>query len=226
MVYDYAGGWGGVAGHGSNLFPPGDFTPTPGYSANEGMQNLLVGHHLPANKLLMGLTFWGYRFRADHIGDTFPKSTPGYADSMTYSQIMDLISTGRYLSLWDAAAKMPYLQRQGGGCVICYENAESIRAKCEYAKANHCAGVMIWHAAADVAGQQAVLMDAVAQSSGGKANVLDESVLQPQIQELPGGYPKVSNRRGSPIDRLNQARLNWGLSEDEKWIAASPVKAK
>ena len=71
MTYDYAGAWGGVAGHGSNLFPPGDYKPQPGYSADDGIRNLIGNHHLPAGKLLMGTTFWGYRFRADHIGGTF-----------------------------------------------------------------------------------------------------------------------------------------------------------
>ena len=66
-----------MAGHASNLFPPGDYPPQPGYSADDGIRNLIGNHHLPPAKLLMGMTFWGYRFRADHLGGTFPAVQAG-----------------------------------------------------------------------------------------------------------------------------------------------------
>ena len=234
MTYDYAGGWGGIAGHGSNLFPPGDYAPTPGYSVAEGMQNLLQNHHLPPNKLLMGMTFWGYRFRADHIGGSFPAHAHGYADGVTYEQAQDLFRTGHYLSAWDQAAQMPYLQRTGGGSVVCYENPESIRRKCEYAKKLGVAGVMIWHVGADESGSQAPLMDAVALSCGVKPAVLGASALQRQIADLSHALdrhdrdsqtPAPATEPASDLSRLEtqlaHLRLQSGLMEDDHWMAAA-----
>lgn len=227
MTYDYAGGWGGVAAHGSNLFPPGAYAPTPGYSAAEGMQNLLAAQHLPSKKLLMGLTFWAYRFRANKIGDHFPPSTAGYSDGLTYAQTMDLIRTGHYLSLWDEKAQMPYLQRIGGGSVICYEKPASIRRKCDYAKQMKCAGVMIWNIGADNSGQQALLMNAVAQSFGGKPAVLGRTAVIAQIAQLshaPGDSNPSTTRSSTAAkaaDHLDAGlaalRMRWGITEDQRW---------
>ena len=75
MTYDYAGSWGGVAGFATNLYPAGDYAPLPEHSADEGMRNLMVqNHHVPPAKMVFGLNFWAYRFRADKIGDPFTKN--------------------------------------------------------------------------------------------------------------------------------------------------------
>ena len=244
MTYDYAGGWGGVAGHGSNLYPPADYPPTPGYNADDGIRNLLGNHHLDPKKVLMGVTFWGYRFRADHIGGKFPVNGRGYADNLCLAQVVDLLRTGHYQEQWDAGAAMPYLERTGGGSVVCYENPESIRRKCEYAKAAGCAGMMIWSLGADVCGDQAPLMDAVAQASGGKAVRLDRSAVEGQIDTLGetlahrGPRSRSATRlatRGGPStssslsreqldERLAQLRQADGLLVDQLWRDADPRK--
>ena len=168
----------------------------------------------------MGMTFWGYRFRADHIGDTFPASKPGYFDGLSLGEIDGLIGTGHYLAKWDARAANPYLERSGGGSVVCYENAESIRRKCEYARAAGCGGVMVWHVGADVCGRQAPLMDALAQSCGGTAAVLGRDAMESQVAtlrqaahaagpavasmseaDLESAWADLEHRRGDQLDR-------------------------
>jgi hypothetical protein len=79
---------------------------------------------------------------------------------------------------------MPYLERTGGGSVVCYENPQSIRRKCEYAKEIGCAGIMIWHIGADLDGEHAPLMDALAQSCGASPQVFAREILEKQIIDL------------------------------------------
>ena len=224
MTYDYAGGWGGVAGHASNLFPPGDYPPQPGYDADNGIRNLIGNHRVPPAKLLMGMTFWGYRFRADHVGGTFPASKPGFADNLSLEQVGDLMGTGHYLSRWDEHAAMPYLERTGGGSVVCYESPASVRRKCEYAAAAGCAGVMVWHLGADVCGRQAPLMDALSQSFGGRAATLPRASLEHQVDALradghPPGRPAVV--AGMTDDQLESTfadlRHASGVAADQRW---------
>ncbi len=75
---------------------------------------------------------------------------PGYSMNITYADTMCLLRSGEYAEFWDEKAAMPYLERIGGGSVVCYESPRSIRLKCEYAAKLGCAGIMIWHLGADV----------------------------------------------------------------------------
>jgi chitinase len=164
MVYCYSGAWAGKATYASNLYPPGAYKPEPGYSADEGMRNLIDNHHVPPDKLLFGLTFWGLRFNVDHMGDAFPKNKPGYCTDISYAQAIALLRSGQYHDLWDKRAAMPYMTRTGGGSVVAYENPASITLKCLDAQKLGCAGVMIWHLGADKDGSQTPLMNAITQA--------------------------------------------------------------
>jgi chitinase len=235
MVYDYSGGWGGRAAYASNLYPPGAYPPQPEYSVDQGMKNLIVNHHVPPSKLLLGVTFWASRFAVDHIGDSFPVNAPGYSMNVTYSQTMDLLETGRYREFWDEAAAMPYLERTGGGSVVCYENPRSIKLKCDYAKKLGCAGVMIWHVGADVYRQHAPLMDALAQSCGVEAPVLPREILMKQIVDLQekDGHAAESDAaklRNLSEDKLNdlcrQLEIKSGIAQDQVWQAEAAQRLK
>jgi chitinase len=168
MVYTYSGAWGGRVAYASNLYPPGAYSPQPGYSVEEGMRNLIDNHKAPPSKLLLGITFWGSRFAANHIGERFPINKSGYSQDITYAQIMGLLQTDQYHEFWDEKAAMPYLERNRGGSVVTFENPKSIRLKCEYARKIDCAGIMIWHMGADLYDQHTPLMDVVAESLGKK----------------------------------------------------------
>lgn len=166
MVYCYSGAWAGRATYASNLYPPEAYQPEPGYSADEGMRNLIDRHHVPPGELLFGLTFWGLRFNVNHMGEAFPKNHPGYCEDITYAQASTLTHSKQYESFWDNGAQMPYLIRVGAKGVISYENEKSITLKCEDAEKIGCAGVMIWHLGADRDGAKTPLMDAVKKSLG------------------------------------------------------------
>ena len=235
MTYDYAGAWGGIAAHGSNLFPPGEYVPQPEYSVAEGMANLIKNRKLPPEKLLLGLIFPGYRFRAAKLGDTFPKK-PEYVDHPNYARTLDLLATGRYLSRWDAKAQQPYLQHDAGddggkagkaaGDVISYESPESIRRKCEYARSLGVAGVMIWHVGADLSGRQTPLMDAVGQAFGVGPTRLGTDAVKRQIADLAKdtkpGAQSADGPAGDPDAELAKLRSASGIRAERQWRDATP----
>jgi chitinase len=235
MTYDYSGGWGGRAAYASNLFPAGAYSPLPTLSVDEGMKNLIENHKVSPAKLLMGMTFWPSRFSVDHIGDHFPVNGPGYSMNITYAQAMDLLRTGNYADFWDEKAAMPYMERTAGGSVVCYESPKSVARKCEYAAKLGCAGVMIWHLGADVDGENAPLMDAVAECCGvGKQTFprqileLQLADLQNQIQQLKSQLADVNSPKMSELsmDQLQTLRVRletkWGSLQDQVWQEESP----
>jgi chitinase len=244
MTYDYSGGWGGRAAYASNLFPAGAYSPEPTLSVEEGMKNLIGNHKVSPAKLLMGMTFWPSRFSVDHIGDHFPINGPGYSMNITHAQAMYLLRTGKYADFWDEKAAMPYMERTGGGSVVCYESPKSIQRKCEYAAKLGCAGVMIWHVGADVCGEKAPLMDAVAESCGVAKQIFPRQIfeqqvsdLQNQIQQLKSqlSHVKAAGEVNSAkmselsMDQLHalfsQMEITWGSLQDQLWRQDAPPHA-
>ncbi len=217
MVYDYSGGWGGKAAYASNLFPPGAYPPQPEFSVDQGMKNLIDNHKVPPGKLLMGITFWASRFAVDHIGDKFPVNGPDYSMNITYAQTMSLLRGGDYHEFWDDKAAMPYLQRSAGPSVVCYENPKSIQRKCDYAKTLACAGVMIWHVGADLQGEHAPLMDAVAQSCGVQPQTFDRAALEIQIANLKSTADISQMNEKQSNDLRVQLENNWALAQSKLW---------
>ena len=239
MTYDYAGPWGGLAGHATNLHPAGDYQAIAEHSVEEGMLNLIQNHHVPPTKLLLGMNFWADRFRADHLGDHFLKNGDNASDNLSYQQVLDLAGTGNYQAKLDAKAAAPYLVRKEGGSVIVYDDPQSVRLKCEYAKTLGCAGVMIWNIGADECGTKMPLMDALVQSLGGRSETLGHEALQNQIVDVSEAIKRDGAALNPPVpsslssetnDQLDAllSRLNktWGTVDDQHWHDLKATAAK
>lgn len=239
MTYDYTGPWTGIAGEATNLHAAGDYHSVPGHSVEEGMHKLIDVDHIPPAKLLLGMNFYGYRFRTDRLGEPFAKNNPHSSDDVTYQQVQDLLETGHYQKQWDAAAAVPYLQRSGGGSVISFDDPESIRLKCDFARQRGCAGVMIWNVGADVCAAQMPLTDAVLQSFGGRPAELDRSSLEAEVaavqQSLPPDVPGEAGggSHSAPLQSLSlqqlqtlsaQLRLRAGQQDDLQWQQQAPQR--
>ena len=137
MTYDLHGSWTNDAGHNSPLYqsPPGD----PEGSCETAMNYLINTRGIPEGQINLGLPFWGKRYYASDINESF---TGDVADKR-YNEITNLIGNGWEYN-WDNNALCPYLRKDDYSRIITYDDPESIGFKCEYAIELELGGVMIW----------------------------------------------------------------------------------
>ncbi len=177
MAYDYAGAWHGRATHNSNLYPPAD--AKNGDLSMDGAVSLVLGkYHLPPEKVVLGLSFYGREFFVDKMGDVFPANSGKQGTELRYREIAPLLNAKNYVARWDDTAKAPYMERTDGGLVVTYDDAKSIRLKCEYALKKGFKGVFMWVMGGDVLGNRTPLLDAVCQTMGSPSEPIPVEGLQ------------------------------------------------
>src|SRR5579859_1185060 len=118
MAYDFAGNWAGKSTHDANLYASKNPDKDDGLSDDEIITRLETKYQVPADKIALGVPFYGVQFHVNHLGDTFPANAPGQGTELQYYEIAPLLSGKGYTALWDEAAQVPYLEKVGGGHVI------------------------------------------------------------------------------------------------------------
>lgn len=118
MSYDLTGPW--------NLDKPGQHAPFS--MVEEDFEYYHVKRGIAADKLLVGLPFYGYGFG------------PGAPGSLRYNQIV---------SMYPEASSGDEISFPEGGTLY-YNGPELIRKKTGFAKDSGAGGVMIWHIQADL----------------------------------------------------------------------------
>jgi chitinase len=142
MAYDYFTG-GPLAGHHTNLATPGK-----NYKGQSGERNveLFKKAGVPANKLVLGVAFYG---RAWQLQNDDPMKEPRTITKVErgggYTFIKDsLLTDPAYKRYWDKKAKAPYLYNANLKRYVSYDDEQSIKEKCRYVTKNGLAGVMFW----------------------------------------------------------------------------------
>lgn len=151
MTYTFAApSWSPSASHNSALFGPASVDSARRYYLQRG---------LPPRKLMVGIPFYGERFDgASALGDALSSRSGG---GMGYSQIERMARTGWKLRRDPGAGEMPYLVRESGAGIIVYDDAISIRRKCEYVKTRRLLGVVAWSLGQDAASERQPLFRAL-----------------------------------------------------------------
>ncbi|MBP3912533.1 MAG: hypothetical protein J6D39_13740 [Niameybacter sp.] len=151
MTYDSNTG-GKITGHHTNLYEPAGDGIRP-HSADYHIR-LMVSAGVPIEKILIGAAFYSQQW--NHVPDV----NHGYRQESTelnnwgpgYTEIVEKYeSKNGYVKYFDEAAKAPYLFN--GSTFFSYDDKESVKCKCEYAKAHHMAGIFYWVHDADVKGE-------------------------------------------------------------------------
>jgi chitinase len=195
MTYDFHGPWFNHAGHNAPLYaPPTDFDG----SVDEGVQYLTNTRKIPKEKIHLGLPFYGREFNASAL---YGPSTGGY--DFEYSVIAPRRNAG-WVYHWDEVSKVPYLTNPTNTQLASFDDSLSIRLKCEYAKQNRLAGVMIWALGQDLIDTTQPLMEAVGRAMNqptGIATPKDEVV---KTFALLGNYPNPFNAATTIVFQLDR----------------------
>ena len=158
MTYDMSGPWPGwVTWHNSPIYDGGfKFPSTGGYvpSAN-GMVDDFVSGGIAANKLGIGIDFYGYVWSGGtgtpSGGATAPRQSWSAAPSLQSNVPYYTILQNYYQSAnerWDSSAQASYLSFDNAGSTgdmfISYDNENTCRKKVEYARSKGIGGIIIW----------------------------------------------------------------------------------
>lgn len=168
MTYDYSGEWSYSqhASHNAPLFC-GDYDANQAIcnrylTVDKGIINIRDGRpqsvdpvtgeiypavvtNVPANRIVMGLAFYGREFFNCQLNAT-PKEG---GSPLTYTAINEYINSGNWERVWDASARVPYLKKKSGCGIVSYDDDQALSAKADYIKANGLAGAMIWEITQD-----------------------------------------------------------------------------
>lgn len=142
MSYDFFTG-GPQAGHHTNLYPTGKVTNE---SSGDRAVQLYRQNGVPANKLVLGLAFYGRAWQLQNDDpETMPRTISRVERGGGYTFIKDsLLTNAAYKRHWDRRAKAPYLYNADLKRFVSYDDEKSVKAKCRYVKKNGLAGVMFW----------------------------------------------------------------------------------
>ncbi len=143
MTYNYHGnGWPGDAGHNSPLYGPSCCLHSQCASTDMGNWNTVAG--LPKDKMLLGVPFYGFRYRgATTCGDYGATIISAYDNRQIYGW-------GGYVDNWDAVALAPYKTRLNEW--VSYSDSKSVTEKCNYVIADGYGGIIIWNIGGDFYG--------------------------------------------------------------------------
>ena len=218
MFYDYNASWTGVASFSSNLNR--DASPAAGaaFSVNDGLDIALNSYHIPPSKLVAGVTFWGYRFRANTLGEKFPKNTPNLFDSVEYGRVEDLLASGNYTAQRSESAGADYVVRNGGGSLITYETPASIHDKCLRAQSLSLAGMMVWHANADLTAGRTPLLSAIVEAYGSRPLPVSRAALAFDVARFRGKAVSPDESLASLQKADEQLRAKRAQEEDQRWM--------
>ena len=146
MTYDIHGNWDKYTDFNAPLYNFSSSSPHHKWSVDSTV-NLWLNAGFPADKLVMGVPFYGYRY--DNVANPnngFLQSYSG-GKSITYKEIVGLLNSSNYTRHYHTEAKVPWAYN--GSTFISYDDEESMGAKMQYIRNKGLGGAMIWELSQD-----------------------------------------------------------------------------
>ncbi|MEE4176604.1 MAG: glycoside hydrolase family 18 protein [Bacteroides sp.] len=144
MTYDFTGEWDNSTGHHTNLH-------RPAFDANamsvEGSVDLFIETGVPAEKLLIGVAFYGRGWREVSLENNgLGQPAIGLSGTnLNYNSIVrDFLSDPAFRPLRDTSAAAPFLWNPEGRIFITFEDPESLKRKAEFVNDKGLKGIMFW----------------------------------------------------------------------------------
>lgn len=143
MTYDLHGSWESVTDFNAPLYSSG------GTSVDSGVRSWL-DNGFPANKLILGVPFYGYAYRGVPNADAGLRQGFSSASAVGYDAIRSYLNNASYRKYSDPSADVPWLFN--GSTFVSYDDAASLREKTQYAVSKHLLGVGAWNLTFDRTG--------------------------------------------------------------------------
>ncbi len=150
MTYDIYNGNDKVTGHQSNLYQS-KYGHQVRVSAADAIENYIKAG-VPANKIVMGLPFYGRGWTMVNDEDRgLYQPSGGHHFSLSYDSLENAyINKNGFDRFWDKKAKVPYLWNSKTHTFITYADERSFKYKARYVKEHNLAGVMFWEYTLDL----------------------------------------------------------------------------
>ncbi|USD66141.1 glycoside hydrolase family 18 protein [Vibrio sp. SCSIO 43136] len=158
MTYDFLGGWGQQTGHLTNLHA----TERSWWGMGADVFiNQMIEHGIPAEKLVIGATYYGRGWQetqnydgglpsSDLLSNQGAQFGTGENGYFMFWDLMQNYGTKQgYQYKYDEQAQAPYLWNPDKKVFISFDDARSIRAKAEWAKNVNLGGIFSWELSGD-----------------------------------------------------------------------------
>ena len=131
----------------------GDPLPTELRRANnvEGAVDFYLEHGVPADKLVLGVPFYGRGFRVKNAANDglYQAYTEPYAPGDWRDIQSKLLNDGKWTQHWHDVAQTPYLFNAHEKIFVSYEDPKSIALRSQLAKERGLRGVFMWELTGD-----------------------------------------------------------------------------
>ncbi|KAM7212522.1 putative glycosyl hydrolases family 18 protein [Rhypophila decipiens] len=159
MSYDLHGVWDAENPIGANIFAHSNLTEI------KDAMNLLWRNNVPANKVNLGLGFYGRSFTLTNPqcnkpgcgfrGGADPGACSANSGTLTYREIQNIIKTHKLTPVHDNVAAVKYITWNQNQWVS-YDDAETFKQKIDWANNEGLAGLLIWAIDQDTADLEAL----------------------------------------------------------------------
>ncbi|WP_394525689.1 glycoside hydrolase family 18 protein [Lacrimispora sp. JR3] len=151
MTYDLHGTWDTHTDLLAPLYPNSDSSPQYKTSVEQAV-NTWLDASFPAEKLVMGIPFYGYLYSSVSPSNRGMYQKFGGANSISYEDIKtNYLNKSGYTRFFHSQSKAPWLFN--GTIFISYEDGQSIGYKSEFIKSKNLGGAMVWELSQDPKGE-------------------------------------------------------------------------
>ncbi len=153
MTYDFHNSLTKTTGHHAGLSVSA--TAAAGERSVERAVDQFLAAGVPANKLIVGVPFYGRAFADVHPENHGLDQPYGrYDNDYSWPKLVaDFIGRNGYVRYWDDKAKVPYLWNAQTRTFVSYDDPQSLALKAVYVKSHRLGGMMYWEQSQDPDGQ-------------------------------------------------------------------------
>lgn len=147
MTYDIHGSWEPYTDFNAPLYNNADSSPQYKWSVDSSISTW-INAGFPKEKLVMGVPFYGYLYKAVTNVNNGLYQTYSGGNSISYANIAaNYLNTTGYIRYFHSESMVPWLFN--GSTFITYEDQESMRYKAQYIRSKGLGGAMIWELSQD-----------------------------------------------------------------------------